>query len=162
MKPLHFAVVGAVLLVVALLLFLQDDDDGGHRRARTDDPSSRTSLPVTTKDGDTKDGGGDATPEGAGTLSVSLLVVDADGAAVLDAQLSLTGPATHDMSTDERGAGKFLHLRPGFYDLTAREVKGSSVRWHSSVVSQQRSLAMQNACGEFGLGEETVLRINPA
>ena len=147
MKPMHLAVVGAVLAVVAVL-FLMRDDGEGRRRQHGDTNTNRTS---TTPDATSKKQDPDADKSAAGgDLGVTLKVVGPDGKSALGADVTLVGLRTRNASTDENGAAGFEGLAAGFYDLRAR--KGNAV----AAVSFE--LARTTDLGTLTLAESVAIR----
>ncbi|MHC4959340.1 MAG: carboxypeptidase regulatory-like domain-containing protein [Planctomycetota bacterium] len=114
MKPLHLAVLGAILVVAAVLILLSTDDDG--RRVRESGRTTASDAGRARGEGaDGEDAGTTAVP--AGDLAVTLKVVGPDGEPASGAELVV---GRRRETADSDGAGRVDGLAPGFYDLFAR------------------------------------------
>ncbi len=122
MKPIHLAVVLAVLAAGALL-YLALDSDGAGRGGRSERTRDHTPAPDTGTPG--YDSRADASPTGDGALSFSLRIVMPDGSAAGDAEFELHGRERRSVSADEKGELLVGGLHPGLYLAVAR--KGSAV-----------------------------------
>ena len=121
MKPLQWAVLGAVLAVAAILYLLNLD-------AGSDRQQNRRAAEERTTDGRRE--GGDARAEsdarGAGAkqssagLVATLKVVRADGSPAAGAAVTLMGPTTRTDATGSDGSVELGNLAPGIYNLIAR------------------------------------------
>jgi protocatechuate 3,4-dioxygenase beta subunit len=123
MKPMHLAVLVAVLAVAAVLfVMLKETGDDRHRdRAGTDRAAGRTTTPGAQDDEDDADAREAA--RGAGSLSFKLKVVGPDGSAAAGADLELSGRAFRRDATATDGTIEIDGLFPGFYNLIARRDK---------------------------------------
>ncbi len=119
MKPMHLAVLAAVLAVAAVLfLMFKETGDERHRdRSGTDRSAGRT-IPGG-RDGE-EDAGAREKARGAGALSVKLKVVGADGSPAGGAELALSGRAERSTVAAADGTIEIDGLRAGFYNLLAR------------------------------------------
>jgi protocatechuate 3,4-dioxygenase beta subunit len=134
MKPMHLAVLGAVLAVVAVLLLLTKDDGG--RRARTDAGRASALETDRTRTGEADDD--DAKGEvPAGDLAVTMTVVGPDGEPAAGAELEI-GRRRERTAND--GAGRIDGLAPGFHDLFAR--LGDAVGSRSFELEETRDLGV--------------------
>jgi protocatechuate 3,4-dioxygenase beta subunit len=126
MKPLHIAVAAAVLLVAALVVFLVTSDG---ERADTRRATGRESRGARDGGGDgdeaaTAAGVGGEANAGAGTLSIALRIVDADGNPAGGAEAEIDrGLDALRVAADGEGALRVSGLATGIYDLRARHGK---------------------------------------
>ncbi|MHC4163284.1 MAG: hypothetical protein ACYSUM_14235, partial [Planctomycetota bacterium] len=119
MKPMHLAVLGAVLAVAAVLflMFKETGDDRHRDRRGTDRAAGRTTSGEQdgTDDADAREGA-----RRAGSLSFKLKVVLPDGSAAAGAELELSGRALLRDATATDGTTEIDGLFPGFYNLIVR------------------------------------------
>jgi protocatechuate 3,4-dioxygenase beta subunit len=122
MKPMHLAVVCAVIAVAAVLfMMLSESGDRRHRdRGVADRAAGRTTSGEQEGTGDAD--AGERAP-GAGAYSVQLEIVLPDGSPAAGAEMELSGRALRrDVATTE-GKVEIGGLLPGFYNLIARHGK---------------------------------------
>lgn len=124
MKPMHLAVLGAVLAVAAVLfLMLQETGDDRHRdRGGTDRAAGRT-IPGGQEG--KEDAGASERARSAGALRVTVKVVQPDGSAAGGAELVLSGRTDRRDVAAADGTLEIGGLSPGFYNLLAR--RGNAV-----------------------------------
>jgi protocatechuate 3,4-dioxygenase beta subunit len=124
MKPMHLAVVCAVIAVATVLfLMLSETGDNRHRdRSGTDRAAGRTTSGEqdATDEADAREGA-----RAAGALSFKLKVVLPDGSAAAGAELELSGRAVLRDAAATDGTVEMKGLLPGFYNLIAR--RGNAV-----------------------------------
>jgi len=124
MKPLQWAVLGAVLAVAAIVYLLNlSADDGRHqdRRAveeRSEDGRRGAGSTAVETDGGQADGA-----QAADKLAATLKIVRADGSPAGAAELTLTGPSAQTSSAGADGSVELVDLRPGLYNLIASSGK---------------------------------------
>ena len=122
MKPMHMAVLGAVLAVAAVLFLMlkETGDERSRDRTGADRGAGRT-----TSDG--RDGADEADErEGArraGSLSFKLKVLSPDGSPAAGAELELSGRTYLRDATQTDGTIEIDGLLPGFYNVIARRGK---------------------------------------
>jgi protocatechuate 3,4-dioxygenase beta subunit len=117
MKPMHLAVVCAVIAVatVLFLMLVETGDDRSRDRRGKDRGAAGRTTPG-------EDGEGADAREGtrAGSLSFQLKVVSPDGSPAPGAELELSGRASLRDSTKTDGTIEIDGLFPGLYNLIAR------------------------------------------
>ena len=121
MKPLQWAVLGAVLAVAAILYMLNlsgDDDRRQDRRAaeeRTEDGLRSDGSRTERTDGEPA-----TTARPGDGLTATLKIVRADGSPATGADLTLIGPTARIDAADSDGSVELGGLTPGIYNLIAR------------------------------------------
>ncbi len=123
MKPVHVAILGALLAVAAVVYLVRDDN--GSREADRGTTTRDNLRPVrqqrTTRRTDDPRRNTPGVDTSRGELAVVLRLVDPQDEPAAGATWELSGPTTSRGTASGDGGVRVENLAPGFYRLTARQ-----------------------------------------